>query len=145
MKNKNALRYRRKVLSLLPCTKRQKLKIISHFDASLSDYIESNPDADYVDLEEHFGSPESIAASYVENAGTAEILRSLYIRKKIVFIVSLVLAVLLISWAIVVTWSMVKFNNTVNGYSIESKQTLSDDTVINNGEDTVTYENEKNT
>lgn len=138
MKNKNALRYRRKVLSLLPCTKRQKQKIISQFDASLSDYIESNPDADFIDLEDHFGSPEAIAASYVESAGTAEILQALRIRKRIVLTVSLAFAVLLISWAAVVTWSMVKFNNAVNGYSIESTQTLPDDTVINNGEDTVT-------
>lgn len=140
MKNKNARRYRREVLALLPCTKRQKQKIISQFDASLSDYIESNPDADYVDLEEHFGSPEAIAASYVENAGTAEILRSLYIRRKIVFIISLVLAVLLISWAVTVTWSMAKFNNTVNGYTIETTQTLPDDSVIINREDTVTHQ-----
>ncbi len=138
MKNKNALRYRRKVLSLLPCTKRQKQKIISQFDASLSDYIESNPDVDFIDLEDHFGSPEAIAASYVENAGTADILQALRIRKRIVLTVSLAFAVLLISWAAVVTWSMVKFNNAVNGYSIESTQTLPDDTVINNGEDTVT-------
>ena len=138
MKNKNALRYRRKVLSLLPCTKRKKQKIISQFDASLSDYIESNPDVDFIDLEDHFGSPEAIAASYVENAGTADILQALRIRKRIVLTVSLAFAVLLISWAAVVTWSMVKFNNAVNGYSIESTQTLPDDTVINNGEDTVT-------
>lgn len=138
MKNKNALRYRRKVLSLLPCTKRQKQKIISQFDASLSDYIESNPGADFIDLEDHFGSPEAIAASYVESAGTADILQALRIRKRIVLTVSLAFAVLLISWAAVVTWSMVKFNNAVNGYSIESTQMLPDDTVINNGEDKVT-------
>ena len=138
MKNKNARCYRRKVLALLPCTKRQKQKIISQFDASLSDYIESNPDVDFIDLEDHFGSPEAIAASYVENAGTADILQALRIRKRIVLTVSLAFAVLLISWAAVVTWSMVKFNNAVNGYSIESTQTLPDDTVINNGEDTVT-------
>ena len=138
MKNKNARRYRRKVLSLLPCTKRQKQKIISQFVASLSDYIESNPDVDFIDLEDHFGSPEAITASYVENAGTADILQALRIRKRIVLTVSLAFAVLLISWAAVVTWSMVKFNNAVNGYSIESTQTLPDDTVINNGEDTVT-------
>ena len=138
MKNKNARRYRREVLALLPCTKRQKQKIISQFDASLSDYIESNPDVDFIDLEDHFGSPEAIAASYVENAGTADILQALRIRKRIVLTVSLAFAVLLISWAAVVTWSMVKFNNAVNGYSIESTQTLPDDTVINNGEDTVT-------
>lgn len=140
MNNKSARRYRRKVLNLLPCTRHQKQKIISQFDASLSDYIESNPDIDFVDLEDHFGSPEAIAASYVESAGTAEILQSLCIRKRIVLVISLVLAVLLISWAATVTWSMVKFNNAVNGYTIESAQTLPNDTVINNGEDTVTYQ-----
>ena len=138
MNNKNARRYRRKVLSLLPCTRLQKQKIISQFDASLSGYIQSSPDANFIDLEDHFGSPEAIAASYVENAGTADILQALRIRKRIVLTVSLAFAVLLISWAAVVTWSMVKFNNAVNGYSIESTQTLPDDTVINNGEDTVT-------
>lgn len=140
MNNKNARRYRRKVLSLLPCTRLQKQKIISQFDASLSGYIQSSPDANFIDLEEHFGSPEAIAASYVESAGTAEILQSLCIRKRIVLVISLVLAVLLISWAAVVTWSMVKFNNVVNGYTIESAQTLPDNTFINNGEDTVTYQ-----
>jgi len=140
VKNKNARCYRRKVLALLPCTKRQKQRIISQFDASLSGYIQSNPDANFIDLEEHFGSPEAIAASYVESAGTAELLRSLYIRKRIVLAVSLALAVLIISWAAIVSWSMVKFNNAVNGYSIESTRTLPDDTVINNGEDTVTYQ-----
>lgn len=108
MDNKYAQCYRRKVLRLLPCAKRQKREIISGFDAALNDYIGAHPNADLAEMEAHFGSPETVAASYVESAGTAELLRSLNTRRKLTALIVAVLMLILVFWAGFITRAAIK-------------------------------------
>lgn len=137
MNNKSARRYRRKVLCLLPCAKRQKLAIIGGFNAALNDYIGTHPNADYAELQAHFGSPETVAASYVESAGTAELLRSLNIRRKVTIMIVTALMLMLVSWLGLVTWGAVKMQREPGYYTLSDPIELPEDTVIINEADTV--------
>ena len=83
-------------------------------------YLDANPEADMQAIQAHFGTPNSIAATYVDNADTADLLRDLRIRKKIVAIV--VAGVLLVVLAIVATLSLELRSHfvIVNGSTTES-------------------------
>ena len=78
------------------------------------DFLEQNPDADLAQLQTAFGDPQIIAAAYVENTGTAEILRSLRIRRRIVTIVVAAVTAILLSWAVMVTWATISLSNSTN-------------------------------
>ena len=75
---------------------------------SVDGYLAETPNAAYEQLVTRFGEPEAIAAACVESTGTADILRALQIRRRIVAIVAGAMAVILLSWAVVVTWAAVR-------------------------------------
>ena len=108
-------RYYKAIYSWLPCSRKLKKQIIGQIQNCVEDYLAQNPDTDIAQLKKHFGDPQAIAATYVENIGTTEILKDLRIRKRIVRIVASVTAVILIMWASVVTWAIVKETKILNG------------------------------
>lgn len=138
MDNKHARYYRRSVFRLLPCARRQKRHILSGFDAALNDYIGAHPNADYAELQAHFGSPETVAASYVESAGAAELLRSLNTRRRVTAWIVTALTLMLVSWVGLVTWGAVKMQREPGYYTLSDPIELPEDTIIINGADTVT-------
>lgn len=113
--------YFREVRSLLPCSRKQKDGILARFRASVDDYLADYPEADIIQIREHFGAPEDIAAAYVESEGTAEILAALRLRKRVMTVVATVMAIILISWGAVVTWAVYSVKDTNGGELIVIK------------------------
>lgn len=64
-------RYYREIRSWLPCTHKQKKQIIEQIQSRVQDYLVQDPNADILVLRAEFGSPQTIAAAYVESSGTA--------------------------------------------------------------------------
>lgn len=115
-KNDPALNhYYKEISSWLPCSKKLKKQIIGQIQSCVEDYLAQKPDTDIAQLKNHFGDPQTIAATYVENTGTAEILKDLRIKKRIVRIVAGVMATILILWAGVVTWAAFDAKETIHG------------------------------
>ena len=114
-KNQAQQKYLRKVRSYLPCSRKVKNQLMAQIADSVGSYLTEEPEATYEQIVARFGNPETIAAAYVESTGTAEILRALQIRRRIVAIVAAVMAVILLSWAIVVTWTAINYNNSRPG------------------------------
>lgn len=100
----SALRqYYRKIRNFLPCAGKLKKRILFEIQSNVNKYLENCPDADIQQVEGHFGSPQSIAAAYVDDMNTEELLQALCIRKKIISaIISCIMAILLM-WSIAVT------------------------------------------
>lgn len=111
--------YFRQIRSWLPCTRKMKRQIMEQIEDRGRDFLEQNPDADLAQLQTAFGDPQIIAAAYVENTGTAEILRSLRIRRRIVTIVVAAVTAMLLSWAVMVTWATISLSNSTNNPYIE--------------------------
>ena len=109
-------RYYRAIRSWLPCSRKNKKQTLEQIRSSIESYLEQNPEADFRQVHEQFGSPLAIAASYVENMGAAEILKNLRIRKRIFVTVASAVAIILLLWAGVVTWA-----------AIEAERNLSED------------------
>ena len=101
--NKSVKKYLRRVRGWLPCTRRMKNDIMARIEDSLLSWAQENPNCDYPDIEARFGKPEKIAADYVDNLGTAELLKNLHIKKKIVTVVTAVAVTIALIWAIGVT------------------------------------------
>ena len=113
-------RYFRQIGGWLPCTRKMKRKIMGQIEDRVREFLEHNPDANLARLQAEFGDPHTIAAAYVENTGTVEILRSLRVRRRIVTIVDVTAVAILLAWVAVVTWGIVDFSDTTDAPHIES-------------------------
>lgn len=115
MNDRQLRRYLRQIRSMLPCGGKRRRELMDNVRSGVTRYLEEHPDATAEQVMAYFGAPEAIAASYVESAGTAEILRSVRIRRKITAMVAVVLLVILLSWAAVVTWAVIDAYRDVRG------------------------------
>ena len=125
-------RYVRTVRSYLPCSRKVKQQILKEIQGNMNAYLEENPKADYAQIEAHFGSPQNIAAAYVDDMDTQELLRTLLIRKKIKTAIIGCLFVIVLLWAIGVSYIMIHevthFPGTVY-IEVEKTENNSDETV----------------
>lgn len=117
--NKSVKKYLRRVRGWLPCTRRMKNDIMARIEDSLLSWAQENPGCTYPKIEAHFGKPEKIAADYVDNLETAELLKNLHIKKKIVTVVTAVAVTIALIWAVSVAIVTVDaMLNTHYGYII---------------------------
>ena len=93
MTEKTIRRYCRAVGSYLPCTRRQKRQLLRELRQRLEEYRDEHPDE--TSPEERFGTPQQVAAGYVDDMDTTELLQALrYRRRVITAVVSGILAAL---------------------------------------------------
>ena len=64
---------------------------------------QEHPDADVAAIQAQLGTPQEIAAAYVENMETAAVLKGLRIRRRVLFAVCATTLAILISWTVLVT------------------------------------------
>lgn len=109
MKNHKSIirQYLRTVSSYLPCSHRVKKHILNEIEGNMNAYFEENPEANYNQIEVRFGSPQGIAAAYVDDMDTQELLRTLLIRKKVKTAIIGCLFSIVLLWAIGVSYIMI--------------------------------------
>lgn len=112
-REKKLKKYYCQIRVLLPCSRKVKTAIMQQIQENIESYLSENPSSDFDQIKMQFGAPESIAAAYVENTGTSDILKSLHIRKTIMAVVITVAIVILVAWATVVTWAAVKADSVI--------------------------------
>lgn len=99
-----AKRYIRTISDALSCSGKTKKRIVSQIRDSVDDYMLQNPDADFEMIQTHFGTPQEIAASYVDEQDASRLLKKMSIKKKVLVIVAGVMATILLMWVGLVTW-----------------------------------------
>ena len=110
-----AWRYLWKVRGWLPCSGKLKREIMARIKTVLNDYLNDHPDADFAELSHRFGTPQQIAASYIEEMNVQDLLKQLRIRIYIVVATALTLVLL---WAGVVITALIRHVKEMNGYLI---------------------------
>ncbi len=100
------------VSKALICDRKQKKLFISQLEADVEAYLAENEDAEIRQIENSFGSPEVIAASFMENVGTEKLKKSLDVKKAI--IIAIVAA--LIIYALFVVISLIDVHGEAHGY-----------------------------
>ena len=93
MTERTIRRYCRAVGSYLPCARRQKRQLLRELRQRLEEYRDEHPEE--TSPEERFGTPQQVAAGYVDDMDTTELLQALrYRRRVITAVVSGILAAL---------------------------------------------------
>lgn len=129
---KIAKKYCNQVSIRIPCPRKKKQYLLDGLYKEVSVFLNRNPEAELKDVVEHFGQPQSIAAAYVDDLGTDEILDALYARRRMVATVTAVLGAILVIWIVFVTVAFidaVRFNrsqvvDSVNTESAGSYSTI---------------------
>lgn len=119
MRNRAAGRYLREVRSWLPCSRKLKRGILEKIGSTIAEYLAEKPGADYDKLLTRFGTPQQIAASYVNEMETGELLRDLRIKRRIVYCVAITAVIIVLLWASVVTRAYLRHVENVKGYYID--------------------------
>lgn len=131
--NVHLLRYLWEVREELPGNRRQKKQILSRVESSVQDFVIENPHVDYATITQRFGTPQQIAASYIEEMSTPELTQQLRIRKTIVRIVAATALVLVLLWAGVVVTALIRHVKAMNGYLIVGEAEVIDRTEYTEG------------
>ncbi len=111
-------RYLQEIRGWLPCSRKLKNAILERIRNTVREYLTDNPESSYEKLMERFGSPQQIAATYVEDMGTDELLRDLRIRRRIIGAVAATAIAVVALWVGFITAAYVDHVNDVNGYLV---------------------------
>lgn len=111
-------RYYHSISKELPCPRKTRVKIMQQIQSSVNLFLEQNPDADFHGVQVHFGEPQTIALSYIEDQDTPELLRKMHIKRKIIAIVATTMALILAIWMSVAIWGVIDTNDRNNGHII---------------------------
>lgn len=121
MDREAALRqYYRAVRDCLPCSRKQKLSILRDIQAQVAAYLEECPDADISQIEARFGTPLNIAAAFVDDMRTSELLSSMRLRKRITTSVIAGLLAVLLLWGCGVGFAAARSYSSSNGYTMSA-------------------------
>lgn len=109
-------RYYRSISKELPCSCKAKKKIMQQIQDSVNQFFEQNPDADFKAVQTHFGEPQTIALSYIEDENAPKLLRRLHIKRRLIAIIAGTMALFLAIWMAVAVWDMIDTNDRNNGH-----------------------------
>lgn len=98
MVNPSARKYLQQVRGWIPCGRKMKHRTMAQIEDNLDHFLDENPNVDYQAIVDRFGTPEKIAATYVDEMDTPELLSNLRIKRKIVQIVVSAAAVAVAIW-----------------------------------------------
>lgn len=98
-------RYLRSICKALPCTGKMKRSIVSQLRESIEYYLFQNPDADLEVIQAHFGTPQEIAVSCIEEQGTSVLLKKNGFTQKVLAIIAGTMAVVTLIWISYIGWA----------------------------------------
>lgn len=108
--------YYRQIERCLPGSAKAKKRIMDSIRQSVGSYLEENPKADMAGVQSHFGTPNSIAASYVEQMDTEEVIKKFDIKKTVIGIVCGALVLSLLMWGAGLLIALIDGHNSESGY-----------------------------
>ena len=107
-------RYVRAVSGFLPCSGKVKKPLLDALRAQAEEYIEGGGDA--AALKQRFGTPQQVAAAWVDERDTSELLAELHIRRRIVAVVAITLAAMVLIYTAVLAWQQYDIHQSLNGW-----------------------------
>lgn len=109
-------RYYRSIRMDLPCSYKMKKRVMQQIQDSVNLFLEHNPGADFETVQSHFGEPQTIALSYIEDQDAPELLRKVRIKKKVLTIIACAMVATLLIWASAVMWAMLDTSDRNDGH-----------------------------
>ena len=119
--------YYKAIYDLIPSSRKEKRKILSRIKHGVDDYRKDHPLHDFSQVLSVFGAPESIAASYVDNMSSSDILKTFRIKKRLLFLAGICALTVLITWGMFVTVQKLRQESGNVAYIRVETTTLPDD------------------
>lgn len=116
MHEKLIRRYCRAVGSYLPCSPRQKREILLGLRQRLEDHCAEHPES-AEDLEAAFGTPQAVAAAYIDDMDTGELLAALRHRRRVLRLVGVGLLAALAIWLTACIISAIDLHDATHGWN----------------------------
>lgn len=112
-------KYFRSISSLLPCGGKQKRLILGTARNNVAVYLQDHPDADFAQIQQHFGTPEEIAAAFVSDMDMPELLGALRSRRRVFVAVIAALIAALLLWGGGVALTVADQHNANPSYFVD--------------------------
>lgn len=112
-------RYCRTVGRYLPCSPKHKKRILGELQQQIDVFLLNSADSSET-LEDHFGLPQEVAASYVDDMNTAELLKALHVRKRVVTGIVAGIVMLLLIWIIALSVQVLDYHQAVTGWEVQT-------------------------
>ncbi len=90
---KEKFRYISGIKKILVCERAKKEQFLSSFSDNIDDYIDDHPDADITQLQADMGTPQEIAAGFLESTSNESIKRKMTVTRYALICVSILLAI----------------------------------------------------
>lgn len=131
--NKLLRRYYRRICSWLPCSRKIKKSIIQRIDNTIQDRLALNPSCKLSEIEHWFGTPQQIAATYIDEMDMQDLLRSLKIRKKVLRIILIAVTIMVSVYIAAITAAFINELDNASAQIIEGELIIQDNQ-LNQGE-----------
>ena len=115
-------KYFRSISGLLPCPGKQKRMILQSAKENVSAFLEDHPEADFSQVQAHFGAPEQIASAFVADMDMPKLLNALRGRKRIFLSVIAALITALLLWGGGVAIAVADHNAANPNYIVDDMQ-----------------------
>ena len=116
--NRKLNKYYRAIGRELPCTGKRKKQILADIQQSVELYYRDHPDADFAQIESHFGSASQIVSAYVEEMDAKELIAGLRTRKTVLKVLVAVGVTVVAIWLMVALLAFVDALITNRGYFV---------------------------
>lgn len=123
---KELTQYYKSIQRLLPCTGVQKKRFMHDMIHSVNAYLLENPNVSFDAVASHFGTPQEIADTYIEEIPPLELRQKLKRKKQIVNIIAAVAASIVLLWGAVVTIALINELNDADGSVIAEAPLIED-------------------
>lgn len=109
-------KYYQEIAQWLPCSGKTKRQIILRIQENILTFILADPDATMQDIYKHFGTPQSIAAAYIDDIDSTRILKTIQIRRMLKRVIITVVAIAVLLWSGLIGWAAYEEWTSVHGY-----------------------------
>lgn len=116
MENKAIHKYCGKISVCLISSRREKWRMLAQIRQMCRGYLEEFPGADYDALVARFGTPEQIAAAYVNEMEPSAVLDGFRLRRRILGAVAVGMAAIVMVWMLAVGGALVNEVGHADGY-----------------------------
>ncbi len=114
-KEKELKKYFRAISGELYCPEKTKRRILATVKENVATYLEENSAATFEEIQKHFGTPRQIAASYVEEMETPELIAKLRVRRRIITVICVAVGIAVLIWAVAVVIALIDSFNASGG------------------------------
>lgn len=114
--NEDLKKYYRNIRRCLPCGNKLKRQIMDSIKTQVNSYLDESPSVDFTSVQQHFGTPQQIAAAYIDEMTSSEILKKIKVKKAVITITCAAVAVIVFIWLSAVSTALTNAFIQSDGY-----------------------------